>query len=175
MRALIFLALLGCQSEVRVRPASAIEVRALVEQLDANAQIKLQVEDRHASHGVASPGSWGTNLTVRELAENCRPDRPVPPQPSTGSILGGPCLLDDPQLHWKIARQETGVDGGRILRDVMAIALPTALIYGNYECFGPGCGTGAKVAVGVGDGVIGLAIVGLIVFVAAELVVAGHD
>jgi hypothetical protein len=175
MRVLGLVVLFGCRSDVRMTPATPHDVRALLDALDTSAQIKLQVGDDHASHGVASPGSWGTNLTVRELAENCRADRVVPPRPPRGSILAGPCLLADPHLHWRIGRQQTRVDGPRVVRDVLAIALPSALVYGNYECFGPGCGTPAKVAVGVGDGVAGLALVGLVAFVAVELAIAGHD
>ncbi|MEO6772827.1 MAG: hypothetical protein ABI467_07355 [Kofleriaceae bacterium] len=59
----------------------------------------------------------------------------------------------------------------KIAHGMLAAGLLGALAYGNYECFGPGCGTGAKVAVGVADGAI---VIGAVAFVVAMFVIAGH-
>jgi len=62
-------------------------------------------------------------------------------------------------------------DGNKVLRGMLAVGLVGALAYGNYECFGPGCSTGAKVAVGLADGVI---VLGTAALAAAFFILATH-
>lgn len=102
----------------------------------------------HLSDGDTWLRYHDTNVSARELASRCK---------------SGPCPLDDAQVTWQVGRYTNVVDGGLIARDAVALGLVGALVYGNLECFGPGCDTAAKVAVGVGDGLIALGVVGVIV------------
>ena len=59
------------------------------------------------------------------------------------------CLLDR-SFDWQLPERHLAIDTGTVAGVVVLTGL-AGLAYGNYECLGPGCSTGAKVAVGVGD------------------------
>ena len=143
-------------------------MRALVDHVETQGDTPLQVQ------GVSAAGTWGANLTVREVAGKCASVRAAEQSPFDHRFAT-PCPLDDPKVTWEVGKRISVPDGSKIARITLAAGLATSLIYGNYECFGPGCGTGAKVAGGGGDAVVGLSLVGFAVILVGVAVIAGHD
>ena len=166
-RAVAFLALslVGCQTVLRTTPVPATTVQTLVEHTDTEGATKLELD------GVsASTGDWGMPLTVQRVAEKCPKTRSV--VTSFDPINARSCPLDDRSLTWKVGTEVRVPNGHTIVHAGVAAGLAAALIYGNYECFGPGCSTAGKVAVGASDGIIVLGLVGILVVAA---VIAGMD
>lgn len=155
----VLIALLGCRTELHTRSVTQAEVHEMIEHVDEG-ETALQV------HTVTDSGSVGTNLKVRDVAERCRPNRTTA-SPLAHGVFDG-CLLDDPKFTWEVATRVKVVNTVAIFRGAIALGLIGGLVgglaYGNVECFAGNCGTGAKVAVGIGDGLIILGIVGIAVY-----------
>jgi len=161
-RFIVLIALVGCRTELHTRPISQSDVRAMTERVDVEGETTLKVET------VTDQGSVGTELKVRQVVARCHPNGTATEPPHTPSAFDG-CLIDDPKFTWQVAKPVQVADPGAILRPVLALALVGGLVYGNVECFAGSCGTGAKVAVGVGDGVVILGLgVGLLLYTFAH-------
>jgi hypothetical protein len=156
----VLIALLSCRTELHTRPVTQAEVREMTEHVEVEGETALQV------HTVTDSGSVGTNLKVRDVAERCRLNRATA-SPQAHGVFDG-CLLDDPKFTWEVGTRLRVVNTVAILRGAIALGLVGGLVgglvYGNVECFAGNCGTGAKVAVGTGDGLIILGIVGVAVY-----------
>jgi hypothetical protein len=127
-------AAVGCRTELRFDATSAADVRQRTHELHGE---PATVRASKAFDGSTSEGVIG----VDELAKRC---------------TQGPCPLDDLDLRWDVLRSHRVVDTTTVAGIAIAAGLAGGLVYGNYECFGPGCGGTAKTAVIVSDVVVGL-------------------
>jgi hypothetical protein len=136
----------GCTHETRLVPLWESSVRqgtGQVEQHGDGHVLDKSGEQHEISRDTMLDTASGEHVSVGSLIDACR----VVPRGSKE------CLLDRPHVDWSFEDRHLAVDRGAIT-GVVALGLAAALVYGNYECFGPGCSTGAKVGVGVGDALV---------------------
>ena len=157
---LALVAVIGCRTVLHTTPATPAEVRTLTEHADVEGETPLQVQ------AVTDRGSEGMNVKVRDVAEKCRP-RTIATAPLAPPKLFHGCLLDDPRYTWEVGTHVRVPDLGLVLRTAIPLVLVGGLVVGNVECFAGNCGTGAKIAVGIGDGVIVVGVVAFVVFLTA--------
>ena len=138
--------LLGCKTTSRIIPVSPATLRqgtAEVEQQGTGHVIDDDGDSHDVSRETMLVGDH-VDLSVGSLIDACRTPRDV----------SRPCLLDDQAVRWKLQTSDRVLDAQKITSWTMVGALTGALVLGNYECFGPGCGTAGQVAIGVTDGLV---------------------
>jgi hypothetical protein len=149
--------LLGCTNATRYVPLSPAAVRSGAEQVDRHG-VGHVVDRDGDSHDVSRTTylhvDGNREVGLGDLLEACETPR--------ASAESRTCLLDDPAVKWQLPMSHRVVDTAAITTWGVVGAMTGALVIGNYECFGPGCSTGAKVAVGVSDGLVVLSTVALV-------------
>lgn len=136
--------LLGCRNATQLVPLSPSAVRDGAREVERRGTGHI-VDGDGDSHEVSGDTllylKGSPAIGIANLITACRHLDPAVP-----------CLLDDPAVAWQLPMPH------RVAETWGALAVTTALILANYKCFGPGCGDGGEVAIGITDGLVVLTV-----------------
>jgi hypothetical protein len=147
------MSVVGCTHQTRYTSVSRDAVRdgtGEVEQHGTGHVVDAVGSSHDVSRDTKLLTGTGEEVSVGGLLDACRLPRGTKD-----------CPLDHADLQWNLTDRHLVVDKG-LISGTLVVAGLAALAYGNYECIGPGCSTGAEVAVGLGDAVLVLTTVALV-------------
>jgi hypothetical protein len=160
VRRFVFCALvLSCKTSFDFVPVTAVEThRAAVELESRNAVRFADARGHvHASSEAVDVYVRGEDVSQQHLTD----------------IVHTPL---SPNATYEVGIQKRVPDGGKIAGWTLGVTLASALVAGNIACFGTDvCADVTKAIVGIGDGIVSLAVVGFAIVFIAAITRAGGD